>query len=71
MNISEWCGPTNTFTGSGYSILQNMTQDYNTPIFFSETGCNVGGPRLFEDQSAILGPDMNEVWSGAIIYECR
>lgn len=69
LNSYEWCGPTNTFSGSGYNVLQAQAVDYGTPIFFSETGCNVGGPRLFEDQSAILGPDMDDTWSGAIIYE--
>jgi hypothetical protein len=27
------------------------------------------GPRLFEDQAAIFGPEMVNDWSGAIIYE--
>jgi len=35
----------------------------------SETGCNQPEPRLFQDQVALLGPEMNNVWSGAIIYE--
>jgi hypothetical protein len=34
----------------------------------SETGCNVGGPRLFQDQAALFGP-MAETWSGSVIYE--
>lgn len=68
LNSYEWCG-TNTFNGSGYNVLQEQAVDYGTPIFFSETGCNVGGPRTFEDQDSILGPDMEDTWSGTIIYE--
>lgn len=36
---------------------------------FLQTGCNTLKPRTFEDQSAILGPEMMNTWSGAIIYE--
>ena len=68
LNAYEWCGDS-TYTVSGYSQLTDMITDYNIPIFFSETGCNTVPPRTFQDQSAILGPDMNEYWSGAIIYE--
>ena len=39
------------------------------PIFFSETGCITSRPRLFEDQGSILGPDMDDTWSGAVVYE--
>lgn len=68
LNAYEWCGD-NTFTGSGYSELQKNATGYSIPIFFSETGCNTVPPRTFEDQSAILGNDMADTWSGAIIYE--
>lgn len=68
MNAYEWCG-VNTFETSGYSALNAQVANYNIPIFFSETGCNTPEPRLFADQAAILGPDMNSIWSGAIIYE--
>jgi hypothetical protein len=68
LNAYEWCGD-NTFTGSGYSELQKNATGYSIPIFFSETGCNTAPPRTFEDQSAILGNDMADTWSGAIIYE--
>ncbi|EED19462.1 1,3-beta-glucanosyltransferase, putative [Talaromyces stipitatus ATCC 10500] len=68
LNAYEWCGD-NTFTGSGYSELQKNATGYSIPIFFSETGCNTVPPRTFEDQSAILGNDMSDTWSGAIIYE--
>lgn len=54
---------------SGYSELERNATDYNIPIFFSETGCNDPEPRTFDDQTAIFGPDMEDTWSGAIIYE--
>ncbi|KAH8670136.1 glycoside hydrolase family 72 protein [Tricladium varicosporioides] len=68
LNAYEWCGD-NTLQTSGYSTLNTYAATYNVPIFFSETGCNTVRPRTFADQSAILGPDMDSLWSGAIVYE--
>jgi len=68
LNAYEWCGDT-TYSVSGYQELNTDAQGYNIPIFFSETGCNKPEPRTFQDQTAILGPDMDDTWSGAIIYE--
>jgi hypothetical protein len=70
LNAYEWCGNNNMMT-SGYNTLNTYAQGYNIPIFFSETGCNTVQPRTFEDQSAIFGSAMNDIWSGAIIYELR
>lgn len=68
LNSYEWCDP-QTYDASGYANLESMAVDFPVPIFFSETGCNVPGPRLFEDQTAIFGPKMVNDWSGALIYE--
>ncbi|KAH7308356.1 Glucanosyltransferase-domain-containing protein [Rhexocercosporidium sp. MPI-PUGE-AT-0058] len=68
LNSYEWCGAA-TYENSGYAGLQAMAVGYNLPIFFSETGCNVGGERTFNDQKAIFGPEMIDTWSGSIIYE--
>lgn len=68
LNSYEWCDPA-TYTTSGYSALEAGAVDFPVPIFFSETGCNTPGPRLFADQAAIFGPDMVNDWSGAMIYE--
>ncbi|KAI0147786.1 Glucanosyltransferase-domain-containing protein [Xylariaceae sp. FL1272] len=68
LNSYQWCDPTDYKT-SGYANLENGAKDFPVPIFFSETGCNTPGPRLFEDQAAIFGDDMSADWSGAIIYE--
>ena len=62
------CGDA-TFETSGYIVLQQNASEYNIPIFFSETGCNVGTARTFDDQAAIFGDKMVDTWSGAIIYE--
>ncbi|CAG8957627.1 hypothetical protein HYFRA_00010494, partial [Hymenoscyphus fraxineus] len=68
LNSYEWCGDS-SFTVSGYSNLQKMSESYPIPIFFSETGCNLPAPRLFTDQGAIFGPEMSGTWSGSIVYE--
>jgi len=62
------CGDA-TYETSGYIFLQKNASEYNIPIFFSETGCNVGDSRTFDDQAAIFGDKMVDTWSGAIIYE--
>ncbi|KAE8441033.1 hypothetical protein EG329_006097 [Mollisiaceae sp. DMI_Dod_QoI] len=68
LNAYEWCGD-NTMATAGYNTLNNYAENFNVPIFFSETGCNTVPPRDFADQSAIFGSAMNPYWSGAIIYE--
>lgn len=62
------CGQA-TYETSGYVFLQKNASEYDIPIFFSETGCNVGDARTFDDQAAIFGDKMVDTWSGAIIYE--
>lgn len=68
LNSYSWCDPS-SYRNSGYDNLQKQAKDFPVPIFFSETGCNVPGPRVFEDQAAIFGPDMINDWSGSIVYE--
>jgi 1,3-beta-glucanosyltransferase GAS1 len=68
LNAYEWCGPS-SYTISGYDQLTKNITGYPVPIFFSETGCNTVRPRNFADQSAIFGDQMDDYWSGAIIYE--
>ncbi|KAH8159313.1 hypothetical protein CIB48_g8933 [Xylaria polymorpha] len=68
INSYQWCDPS-TYMTSGYANLQEEAIDFPVPIFFSETGCNVPGPRLFEDQASVFGPEMSKYWSGSIIYE--
>jgi hypothetical protein len=67
-NQYSWCDPS-SFATSGYNIVYANASGYPVPIFFSETGCNLNPPRLFKDQAAVFGPQMNDEWSGAIIYE--
>ncbi|KAL8728671.1 MAG: hypothetical protein Q9166_005235 [cf. Caloplaca sp. 2 TL-2023] len=68
LNVYEWCGDSG-YELSGYSQLQKNASGYNVPLFVSETGCRISKPRLFTDQAAILGPEMSDTWSGAIVYE--
>ena len=68
LNVYEWCGES-SFPGSGYNNLVANATGLQIPIFISETGCHEPEPRLFDDQDSILGPDMENQWSGAIVYE--
>ncbi|KAE8443658.1 hypothetical protein EG329_001516 [Mollisiaceae sp. DMI_Dod_QoI] len=67
-NDYNWCG-SSSFTASGYSDEYAEASSYSIPIFFSEVGCTTVKPRPFTDQTAILGADMENLWSGAIVFE--
>ncbi|KHN98267.1 Glycolipid anchored surface protein GAS1 [Metarhizium album ARSEF 1941] len=68
LNSYSWCDPS-TFEASSYNKLQEYAKNFPVPIFFSETGCNVPGPRKWDDQDAIFTKPMVNDWSGALIYE--
>jgi hypothetical protein len=61
------CGDS-PMSGSGYNIMLEYGFNSNIPIFFEE-GCNIDSPRGFSDQASIFGPDMEDVWSGTVIYK--
>jgi 1,3-beta-glucanosyltransferase GAS1 len=67
-NIYSWCG-SSSFVTSGYEYLYSMNSNISIPIFFAETGCNNPRNRQFGDLASVLGSDMNDVFSGAIVYE--
>ena len=68
LNVYEWCGQS-SFDGSGYNELVQNATGLQIPIFISETGCRIPKPRTFDDMDSILGKDMEDVFSGAIVYE--
>ena len=68
LNVYEWCGMS-SFDGSGYNELVANASGLQIPIFISETGCNKPEPRLFDDMDSVFGPNMDNTWSGAIVYE--
>lgn len=67
-NIYEWCAPDSTFTSSGYADRTEEFRNFDKPAFFAEYGCIDPGPRLFKDTPVIYGPQMNDVFSGGIVY---
>lgn len=68
INSYQWCG-NNTFQGSGYDTLVEDYKNYSLPIFFSEYGCNLVRPRLFQETAALYSDQMTGVFSGGLIYE--
>ncbi|ORY01167.1 hypothetical protein K493DRAFT_278264, partial [Basidiobolus meristosporus CBS 931.73] len=68
-NLYSWCGDEATFQSSQYAARTEQFATYSAPVFLSEFGCNTNGVRSFHQVKAIFGPDMEDTFSGGIVYE--
>ncbi|PVU84997.1 hypothetical protein BB559_007264 [Furculomyces boomerangus] len=69
VNTYRWCGPNATFTSSGYDDMISPFANYSIPVIITEFGCNTVQPRTFKEIESILGPDMENISSGGLVYE--
>jgi len=69
LNSYSWCGDKATYESAGYDVLTAMFKDTTVPVFFSEYGCNVPYPRVFNEVQALYGPKMSGVFNGGLVYE--
>lgn len=68
LNSYSWCGDS-SFEKAGYNALVSGFKGASVPIFFSEYGCNAVTPRVFTEVGTIYGSEMDEVFSGGVVYE--
>ncbi|KAF2121976.1 Glucanosyltransferase-domain-containing protein [Lophiotrema nucula] len=66
-NIYSWCGDS-SFQKSGYDVRTKEFESFDVPVFFAEYGCNQVQPRQFTEVQALYGSQMNDIWSGGIVY---
>ncbi|KIX02679.1 uncharacterized protein Z518_08621 [Rhinocladiella mackenziei CBS 650.93] len=66
VNLFSWCGDS-SYLESGYNLYTDDLKSMPVPIILSEDGCFETSPRTFSDQQAVFGPEMEDIWSGAII----
>ncbi len=67
-NDYSYCGPASANVDH-YASKIALYSNYSIPVFFSEYGCNVPAPRVFDEVSAIYGSAMIGVFSGGLVYE--
>ncbi|KAI0225408.1 1 3-beta-glucanosyltransferase gel4, partial [Massospora cicadina] len=67
INIYSWCGKS-TFQQSGFDKRTSELSDYDRPVLLTEYGCNKG-ERRFDEIISLYGKDMQDVFSGGIVYE--
>ncbi|PVU95709.1 hypothetical protein BB559_002628 [Furculomyces boomerangus] len=69
VNTYRWCGKDATYSSSGYDDMISPFAKYSIPVIITEFGCNTVQPRTFKEIESILGPDMENISSGGLVYE--
>jgi hypothetical protein len=68
LNSYSWCAES-SFKEASYDELVTGLEKTAVPVFFSEFGCNTPSPRVFTEIGTIYGPQMDQVFSGGVVYE--
>ncbi|PVZ98413.1 hypothetical protein BB558_005580 [Smittium angustum] len=69
INTYRWCGPNATFKSSSFDKMIEPFKNYSIPSIITEFGCIGDEPRKFNEFKSILGPDMENISSGGLVYE--
>ncbi|AMD18573.1 HBL329Cp [Eremothecium sinecaudum] len=69
LNTYEWCSGSSDWKSSGYDKLNASVSDAVIPLLFSEVGCILHMPRIFDEISEGLFGGLINTFNGGLVYE--